>query len=200
MEISRIVITGGPCAGKSTAMEWIRKAIAEIGYTVLFVPETATELITGGVAPWTCGTCLDYQKCQIKLQIEKENIFEQAARTMCAEKILIVCDRGLMDNKAYMTQEEFASALEYMQMSEKDFCDRYDAVFHLVSVAKGAQEYYTTDNNSARTETLEQAVDLDDKLIDAWQSHQYFRIIDNSCGFEEKMRRLIEQIKVFLLK
>lgn len=200
MEISRIVITGGPCAGKSTAMEWIRKAITEIGYTVLFVPETATELISGGVAPWTCGTCLDYQKCQIKLQIEKENIFEQAARTMFAEKILIVCDRGLMDNKAYMTQEEFASALEYMQMSEKDFCDRYNAVFHLVSVAKGAQEYYTTDNNSARTETLEQAIDLDDKLVDAWQSHPYFTIIDNSCGFEEKMRRLIEQIKVFLLK
>ena len=45
------------------------------------MPETATELITGGVAPWTCGTNAEYQKCQLKLQIEKENIFEQAART-----------------------------------------------------------------------------------------------------------------------
>ena len=56
MEISKIVITGGPCAGKSTAMSWIQNAFTQLGYTVLFVPETATELITGGVAPWTCGT------------------------------------------------------------------------------------------------------------------------------------------------
>lgn len=81
MKISKIVITGGPCAGKSSAMSWVQNAFTQIGYTVLFVPETATELITGGVAPWTCGTNAEYQKCQLKLQIEKENIFEQAART-----------------------------------------------------------------------------------------------------------------------
>ena len=102
MEISKIVITGGPCAGKSTAMSWVQNAFTQMGYTVLFVPETATELITGGVAPWTCGTNAEYQKCQLKLQIEKENIFEQAARTMAADKVLIVCDRGTLDNKAYM--------------------------------------------------------------------------------------------------
>lgn len=75
MNISKIVITGGPCAGKSTAMSWVQNAFTQMGYTVLFVPETATELITGGVAPWTCGTNAEYQKCQLKLQIEKENIF-----------------------------------------------------------------------------------------------------------------------------
>ena len=59
MEISKIVITGGPCAGKSTAMSWVQNAFTQMGYTVLFVSETATELITGGVAPWTCGTNQD---------------------------------------------------------------------------------------------------------------------------------------------
>lgn len=78
MEVSKIVITGGPCAGKSTAMSWVQNAFTQMGYTVLFVPETATELITGGVAPWTCGTNAYYQKCQLELQIEKEKIFEQA--------------------------------------------------------------------------------------------------------------------------
>lgn len=71
-EIMKIVITGGPCAGKSTAMSWVQNAFTQMGYTVLFVPETATKLITGGVAPWTCGTNGDYQKCQMKLQLEKE--------------------------------------------------------------------------------------------------------------------------------
>ena len=54
VEITKIVITGGPCAGKTTAMSWIQSTFTKKGYTVLFVPETATELITGGVAPWTC--------------------------------------------------------------------------------------------------------------------------------------------------
>ena len=56
VDIAKIVITGGPSAGKSTAMSWIQNAFTQMGYTVLFVPETATELITAGVAPWTCGT------------------------------------------------------------------------------------------------------------------------------------------------
>lgn len=68
MKISKIVITGGPCAGKSTAMSWVQNAFTQMGYTVLFVPETATELINGGVAPWTCGTNTEFQKCQMKLQ------------------------------------------------------------------------------------------------------------------------------------
>jgi nucleoside-triphosphatase THEP1 len=55
-ELTKIVITGGPCAGKSTAMSRIQSEFSTRGYTVLFVPETATELITGGVAPWTCRT------------------------------------------------------------------------------------------------------------------------------------------------
>ena len=45
MKISKIVITGGPCAGKSTAMSWVQNAFTQIGYTVLFVPETATSLL-----------------------------------------------------------------------------------------------------------------------------------------------------------
>ena len=68
MKISKIVITGGPCAGKSTAMSWVQNAFTQMGYTVLFVPETATELINGGVAPWTCVTNTEFQKCQMKLQ------------------------------------------------------------------------------------------------------------------------------------
>ena len=56
VKITKIVLTGGPCAGKTTALSWINNYFTNRGYTVLFVPETATELITNGVAPWTCNT------------------------------------------------------------------------------------------------------------------------------------------------
>ena len=198
MEISKIVITGGPCAGKTTAMSWIQNAFTQKGYTVLFIGETATEFIRGGVAPWTCGTNVEYQKCQMKLQIEKEKLFEQAAKTMKSEKILMVCDRGALDNRAYMTDEEFAEVLRYVGSNEIELRDSYDAVFHLVSAAKGAEQFYTTANNEARTETVEQARELDDKLINAWTGHPHFRIINNETDFAEKMRRLLVEISQVL--
>ncbi len=198
MQISKIVITGGPCAGKSTAMSWVQNAFTAMGYKVLFIPETATELISGGVAPWTCGSNVEFQKCQVKLQLAKEAVFKQAAQTMDTDKVLIVCDRGAVDNKAYMTDAEWAEVLAANGCNEVELRDNYDAVFHLVTAAKGAVEFYTTANNTARTETVEQASALDDKLIAAWTGHPHLRVIDNATGFEQKMKRLISEINSFL--
>lgn len=197
-EITKIVITGGPSAGKTTAMSWIQNAFTKKGYAVLFVPETATELITGGVAPWTCGTNCDYQMCQMQLQLEKEKIFRLAAESMPHEKILIVCDRGALDNRAYMNAEEFDRVLSELGESEVSLRDNYDAVFHLVTAAKGAERFYTTANNVARTEGIAKAAELDDKLLDAWTGHPHLRVIDNSTGFEEKLERLLTEISAFL--
>ena len=196
--IKKIVITGGPCAGKSTALSRIHKHFSQIGYNVIFIPETATELISSGVAPWTCGTNYDYQLCQMRYQTEKEKIFKAAADTMDSEKILIVCDRGLVDNRIYMHKEDFTRILKDLGENEVELRDRYDAVFHLVTAAKGALEFYTTSNNSARTESPEKAAQMDDKLIAAWTGHPHLRVIDNSGSFDDKMKRLIHEISSFL--
>ena len=198
MEIRKIVITGGACAGKTTGLSWVQNSFTKLGYTVLFVPETATELISGGVAPWTCGTNVEYQKVQMTLQLEKERLFEQAARTMRADKLLIVCDRGALDNKAYMNDAEFAEVLSYVGYTEEELLGRYDAVFHMVSAAKGAESFYTTENNKARYETVAEAVALDDRLIGCWEKHPYLRVIDNSADFNHKLRRLIAEIRLAL--
>lgn len=51
INIKKIVLTGGPCAGKTTALNWINNYFSSRGYSVLVVPEIASELITNGVAP-----------------------------------------------------------------------------------------------------------------------------------------------------
>ena len=198
IKINKIVLTGGPCAGKTTALTWINNYFSKRGYTVLNVSETATELITNGVAPWTCGTNYDYQTFQIRLQKIKEQIFDEAAKTMKNDKILIVCDRGILDNKAYMKDVEFKRILKELGTNETKERDSYDAVFHLVSAAKGKEEVYTLANNVARTESIEEAQKLDDKIISAWTGHPHFRIIDNSTEFEEKLERLLKEIASFL--
>ena len=197
--ITKIVLTGGPCAGKTTALSHIQTHFTEMGYHVIIVPETATELILGGITPWGLSTNLDYQISQMSLQIEKEKIFFGAAQKIFnKEKILIVCDRGTMDNKAYTDHAEFSRLLCALGVNLTELRDRYDAVFHLVSAAKGAEEFYNTDNNGARTETAEEAAALDDKIIAAWMGHPHLRVIDNSTDFEKKLHRLIAEISSFL--
>ncbi len=195
--INKIVLTGGPCAGKTTALNWINNYFTKRGYIVLIVPETATELIPNGVAPWTCETNYDYQTLQIKLQKYKEKIFEDAAKTMNG-KILIVCDRGIMDNKAYIEDVLFKRILKELGTNEIKERDSYDAVFHLVSAAKGKEDFYTLSNNKARKETVLEAKRIDDKTISSWTGHPHLRIIDNSTEFEEKLERLINEISSFL--
>lgn len=195
MGIYKIVITGGPCSGKSTALSRVKEYFEQHGYTVLLISEVATELITGGIAPWTCKSTAEYQSFVLKLQVEKEKVFEQAARRMDTEKVLIVCDRGVMDGKSYLKPDEFPLTVELAGISEQELRNRYNAVFHLVTAAKGSGDFYTVENNPARTETAEQAKILDDNLLSVWQDHPYFRVIENESSFENKLHRLLEEIE-----
>ena len=194
MSVEKIVITGGPCAGKSTAMSKIQKELSLLGYKVIFIAESATELITGGITPWEYE---DFQTILMKYQLDKEKVYEEAAKRS-GKKTLIVCDRGALDNRAYMNDEQFNKVLKEIGTTEVELRDSYGAVFHLNTVAKGAVEYYTLDNNAARTETPEQAIELDDKIINAWTGHPHFRVIDNSTDFSTKIKRLIKEITSYL--
>ena len=198
--ITKIVLTGGPCAGKTTALSLIKTEFKKRGYEVLLVSETATELMEGGLTPLSCGSNLDYQKCQVQFQWFKERIFEQGARSMQADKVLIVCDRGVIDNKAFMTEEEFRICLQLLHSNEMAELERYDAVFHLETAAKGALEAYTLSNNKTRTQSPDEAICINERNIVAWSNHKYFRIIDNVGGFNHKLNRLINEISVFLNK
>ena len=198
MKIIKIVVTGGPCGGKSTALSYIKKTAEKLGFRVLTIGETATELISGGVAPWTCATNATYQGFQIALQMHKEEIFLSAAKGMQAEKLLIVCDRGLLDNRAYMTEEEFFSCLAARGEMLSSYLARYDAVFHLVTAAQGAEEFYSTENNSARTETPDEARRVDERLLYAWKEHPRRYVLENNGSFADKMERLTEALEEVL--
>ena len=74
--IKKVVLTGGPCAGKSTAIAKISKVFTEKGYEVLVVPETATEIINMGIKPFGDNkiNMYDFQKFILSHQLEKERL------------------------------------------------------------------------------------------------------------------------------
>lgn len=237
----KIVITGGPCAGKTTGMTWIQNTFEKMGYLILFISEPATEMMTAGVTPVRCSTPMAYQQFQMKLQFEKEKLFERAAADIAyaeksedagkgpeqadavseeaggrkagrnsevqrqdpgdvrePRKVLVVCDRGFMDNRAYMTEEEFQQVLAELGTTEKELLRGYDGVFHLETTAKNAVAYFGNENNAVRGETPEQARELDDRVIRAWEKHPQHHLIENLSGFEDKMRHLVAEIAALL--
>jgi len=197
-QITKIVITGGPCAGKSTALTWIQDEYNKKGYSVIFVPESATELILAGLSSNILKSDIEFQALLLKNQLNKEKLFEEYAQKLESDKVLIVCDRGAMDGKAYIKPEEYEQMLKYLGVTEVELRDNYDAVFHLITTANGAEEYYTLENNKARFEKLDDARKSDKKTLKAWTGHPHLRVIDNSTDFQGKMRKLITEISTFL--
>ena len=61
-------------------------------------------------------------------------------------------------------------------------------VIHLVSAANGAEAFYTIEEHATRSEGVELARLLDDRASNAWVGHPYFDVIDNSTGFDSKVR------------
>ncbi len=193
--VCKIALTGGPCGGKTTAIAKIKEHFTARGYRVLVVSEVATDLICGGVSPTTCGTNKDFQEAQVALQISKELAYEKAAESMPDEHILLVCDRGVIDNRAYMTDEEFRDIVYGLGYSPANLLAGYHAVFHMETAAAVA---YTKENNAARSESREAALALDAATRRAWEGHAHFRVIENKPTFEEKTAELLAAIEEYL--
>lgn len=195
MEIKKIVLTGGPCAGKTTAIQQIEKEFTEKGYKVLIVPEAATILINSGIKPFGENgiDSIEFQKQVITLQLTLENLAQKTA-TLDNKKVIILCDRGIIDDKAYVETKVWKDLLKEFSSKEFDLMSRYDLVLHLRTAALGKEEFYTLDNNSARTETPQEARDKDQKTLDAWLGHEKLKIIGNDTSFENKIKSVISEI------
>lgn len=194
--IKRIVLTGGPCAGKTTALIKVIEHFSSLGYQVFTIPEVPTMFSQAGMNYLTKNSALFYEgeKATLEVQLALEDKFMRMAEA-CGQPAIIVCDRGAMDISAYMKPEMWSDITQAVGTSTPKLRDeRYDAVLHLVSAADGAERFYTTANNSERTEGLELARLIDKKIINAWTGHPHLRVINNDEDFDRKINRVVKEI------
>mmetsp|Transcript_22931 Transcript_22931/g.47672 ORF Transcript_22931/g.47672 Transcript_22931/m.47672 type:complete len:451 (+) Transcript_22931:277-1629(+) len=196
--IYKIVLTGGPCGGKTTALARLSPYLRERGFEVISCPEAFTLLVSNGMAFDYLGAVqgmdLVVQDTVMDIQIGLEDGFERVLRARGKPGVLL-CDRGLMDGAAYMKNEDWEKLLKKrdVQCVSELREGRYNAVFHLVTAAEGAEKFYTLENNEVRTETPELARELDDLTRNAWVGHPNLKIFDNSTDFEKKLQRVVEE-------
>lgn len=199
-EILNIVITGGPCGGKTTALDSLAKLLRSMGYVVYICPETATELINSGIKPYGEHRLdpIDFQEIVTETQNDKEKTRRKAARRCPHDKVAILYDRGLLDGRAYVSKEEYQMILDKLGLKESEILASYDLVIHMVTAAIGKVSAYTTSNNKARTETVEEAKEKDNAVMESYSNHPNFFIVNNDCNFDEKIERVCNIIRAFI--
>lgn len=196
--IYKIVLTGGPCGGKTTSLARLAPYLRERGFEVITCPEAFSLLVSNGM-PFDYlgavkGMDIVVQDTVMDMQIGMEDSFERVLRARGKPAVLL-CDRGLMDGSAYMKEEDWNKLMRKREINCVSELreGRYNAVFHLVTAAEGAEEYYTLENNAVRTEPPELAKSLDHMTRNAWVGHPSLKIFDNSTDFETKLQRVVEE-------
>ncbi|KAM3963562.1 LOW QUALITY PROTEIN: TRPL translocation defect 14 [Aphomia sociella] len=191
--VYKLVLTGGPCGGKTTGQSRLSTFFENLGWKVFRVPETATVLLSGGVkfADLSPDEAVKFQENLLKTMIQIENTFFELGRT-CQRNCLIICDRGAMDASAFISKETWESMMSSNNWNSVELRDnRYNHIVHMVSAANGAEDFYSTEDHACRSEGVELARVLDYNAAAAWIGHPYFDVIDNSTDFDKKMNRLI---------
>lgn len=153
-KVVRVVLTGGPCAGKTSCLEHISKEATRAGFDVIQCPEIATVVLNSGFrlpSPDSANFAeqiWNFQLAIAKMQLQIErNLLSLAQGT--GTPTIMVFDRGILDGKAYMLDDDgkidedkwarLTSELETGKGASVDdayFLERYDCVVHLATTAE----------------------------------------------------------------
>jgi predicted ATPase len=180
----RVVLTGGPGAGKTTAADLMRR---EVGERVVIVPETATMLFAGGFPRRPEPDARRAAQTAIfHVQRGLEDVFAAAY----PHRVLL-CDRGTVDGAAYWpnSADHFFEASGTTLEAE---LQRYDHVIFFETAAVGG--IAIEGGNPMRIEDLQQAVALDRALRAMWSKHPHFTLIEHDTSFLRKIFAALEVI------
>ena len=174
----RIVVTGGPGGGKTTAADLFRR---ELGECIVIVPETATLLFNGGFlrAKENLEAITSTQMAIYHVQTNNEDI-----HAALYPKRTLLCDRGTIDGAAYWPE----GAEDYYQSINSSFeeeAGRYDAVIFFETAAVGGISI--EGGNPTRIENLEEAIELDRRLKEQWSKHPHFKFVPHDPSFVKKI-------------
>ena len=199
--VAKIVLTGGPCAGKTTTITKIEEHLIEKGYHVLVVNECATEMIKAGIRPFgdNKATVYDFENEILNLQLYKEKRYLDFLDKYSDDtKIIILYDRGSVDIKAYLGEENYNKMLEENNLNNEDLLNEYDLVIHMITVAAETENKYSNATNKARFEEAKEAIDLDKRTNEAWSKHKNLKVAPVCNLLEEKINIVIDYVDELL--
>ncbi len=173
----RIVLTGGPGGGKTTAADLFRR---EIGESVVVVPEAATLLFSGGFPRSSELHARKSAQCAI---FHVQTHLEDVQSALYPDRILL-CDRGTIDGAAYWPHDS-QGYFDAVGTTEERELARYDAVIFFETAAAGGTSI--EGGNPTRIETMDEALELDRRLRRLWSKHPRLTVVAHNSSFVKKI-------------
>ena len=183
----RIVLTGGPGAGKTAVLEIVKQHFCD---HVVVLPEAASIVFGGGFPRY------DSPAARRGAQLAIFHVQDQMEQVELAlgRAALILCDRGIPDGLAYWPGTEAEFWLETGARAESTLA-RYEAVIHLRTPT--AERGYDH-RNPLRLETAEQAAMIDTRIEAAWAGHPRRRFVPSAHDFLDKVRTTLDALATLL--
>jgi predicted ATPase len=171
--MSRYVLTGGPCVGKTTVLQLLTR----LGFPIL--TETAREVIEEQAA--ICGTLVpwihpkEFQEAVAWRQWKKE--------TFTIHRKTIFLDRGIIDGCGYAAMEE----VPVPRIIDLFGRNRYDRVFLLAPLP-----FY--ENDESRKEDREFGSQVSEEIRKAYIAHGYEVITVPFMAPEERVGFILDKL------
>jgi predicted ATPase len=186
----RIVLTGGPGGGKTTAADLLRR---EFSNRVALVPETATMLFLGGFPRVAEPNAV--RSAQTAIFHVQRNLEDVQAAQFPGQ--ILLCDRGTVDGAAYWPEGNGDGGFfEAMGTSVAEELERYHHVIFFETAAVGGLSIAS--GNPARIESLQAAVELDKQLRALWGQHPRFHFIPHGPSFLAKITSALHTLTEIL--
>jgi hypothetical protein len=100
-------------------------------------------LSAGFVATLLLFAAFKFQENLLRTMVQMENTFFELGDS-CTRNCLIICDRGAMDASAFIDKEKWETLMRNNGWNAVELRDnRYNQIIHMVSAAKGAEDFYT---------------------------------------------------------
>lgn len=189
-KIIKIVLTGGSCAGKTSAQKYIIDNL-NADMTILLIPEAASILLSNGVCRDEISR-FDFQCNIFSLQKKLENVFETVAEKI-DRNVLIICDRGTCEGVAFLSRTEWDELLRMYNTTFKNELNCYSAVIYMPSVSINYPDLYL--DTPIRNYTISAAQKESKKIYNAWKGHDKFYKVNNYSDFDLKLKDVLEIVK-----
>lgn len=181
----RVVLTGGPGAGKTAVLELARLVFCRH----LHVLPEAASIVFGGGFPREDGPALRRAGQRAIFFVQRELEASVGERDLA----LVLCDRGTLDGAAYWPgPDDFFAAVGTTPALE---LARYDAVIHLRT--PGVDDGYNH-SNPLRVETALQASVIDERIAQVWAPHPHRFVIEPAADFVSKANATLKVLQQLL--
>lgn len=181
----RIVLTGGPGAGKTAVLELARQYFCK---HVLVLPEAAGILFGGGFPRTNVAfERAAAQRAIFRVQRELERIADHRD-----ELAVVLCDRGTVDGAAYWPGP--STMWESLDEDRNSELARYHGVLHLQTPTSNNYNH----SNPLRIENATEAAAIDQRILEAWEGHPRRDVIASADDFLEKAQRAVAKLRLEL--